>query len=108
MAIHNNFEWFRGEDILITFTQTPVTDISGWTISFKVRTTLGSPTVLLTTAATLLTPLSGIYTVAVSALQNTTTLAAGPYVYSAARTDSGSAAVLSEGSILVKSSAQLA
>lgn len=108
MAAHNDFAWFRGEDILITFTMTPLTDITGWTISAKVKTAVQEPTALLTIAGTVTSAAAGIFTVAVTAAQNTSTLAVGRYDYSVTRTDSGSVAVLSEGTITVKPSAQVA
>ena len=113
MAAHNDFEWFRGEDVLITFTHTAGVDITAWTISFKLRTTIGSPTVLATIPCTVTSGLGvgssgGTYTAVISAAMNTTTLSSGSYTHSATRTDSGSVAVLEEGSVVVKPSAQLA
>lgn len=111
MAAHNNFEWFRGEDVLITFTHTAGVDITLWTMNFKLKTTTSSTVTLLSIPVVITNgsaPAGGTYTVTVSAAQNTTTLAAGQYAHSVARTDSGSTAILSEGPVLVKSSAQLA
>ena len=108
MAISNDFNWFRGEDILITFTMTPLTDITGWTISCGVKKSMSDPSPTLTIAGTVTNAAAGIFTVPVTAAQNTTTLQTGSYVYAVERTDSGSVAVLSEGSILVKPSAKLA
>lgn len=111
MAAHNEFEWFRGEDVLITFTHTAGVDITGFVLSFHLKTSLGNPNTLVTIPATITNgsaPSGGVYTVAVPAATNTTTLAAGRYVHSVARTDSGSAAIFSEGGVLVKPSAQLA
>lgn len=108
MATHNDFTWFRGEDVLVTFTMVPVTDITGWTISAKVKGAPVDATALLTISCTVTNAAAGVFTLAVSAAQNTTTLSGGSYAYSATRTDSGSMAILSEGSIQVKPSAQQA
>lgn len=108
MASHNNVEWFRGEDILITFTMVPTTDITGWNISCAVKKTLDMPTVALAIPATIANPTDGVFTVPVTAAQNTTVLGSGSYVYAVERVDSGSISVLSEGTILVKPSAKLA
>jgi len=107
MAIHNDFSWFRGEDVLITFTMTPLTDITAWTITCVLKPTLDNATVLLTVAATVTSAAAGIYTVAFTAAQNTTTLSAGIYQYAVERTDSGSVAVLSEGTMQIKPTAKL-
>lgn len=108
MAAHNDFSWFRGEDILLTFTMSPVTNIAGWTISLAVKSTLYDAATVLTLVGTIADAAGGIFTVPISAAQNTTTLSSGDYAYAAQRTDSGSVAVLSEGSIKVKPSAKLA
>ncbi len=107
MAQHNDFAIYRGEDILITFTLSPVVNISGWTMTFQVRRAIGDPTVLLAITPTLTTPASGICTVAISSAQ-TLSLSAGPYPCSLTRTDSGSAALLSEGTLKVQGSTYLA
>lgn len=108
MAIHNDFSWYRGEDILLTFTMTPTTDITGWSITCRVKAQVQDTTPLLTIAGSVTTPAAGIFTVPVSAAQDTTTLQAGTYPYSVIRTDSGSVAVLSEGTLTVKPSTYLA
>lgn len=107
MAAHTDFQWFRGEDILITFTQTPVVDITTWTLSCVIKPSLQAPAAL-TIAGTIISGAAGTYSVAVTAAQNTTTLVAGTYHYSVTRTNSGSVAELSEGAVLVKPSARLA
>lgn len=107
MAAHNQFEWDRGEDILITFTHTAGVDITGWTILFRVKLSCSAPT-LLTNVATITDGPGGIFTVAITAAQNTATLTAGMYVHAAVRTDSGSIAVLSEGPLTVHATAYLA
>lgn len=107
MAVRNDYSWFRGEDILITFTPVVVRDITGWTISCRVKANITDTVALLTIAGTVTSAAAGIFTVPVTAAQDTATLQAGTYLYSIVRTDSGSAAVLSEGVLTIKPSAYL-
>lgn len=108
MAAHADLDWFRGEDVLVTFTPQVVRDITGWTISCAIKPTLDSALPVLTVPCTVTTPAAGIFTMAVSASQNTSTLGSGYYVFAIERTDSGSVAVLVEGAIQIKPSAKLA
>jgi hypothetical protein len=108
MAAHNNLVWNRGEDVLLTFTEQPVpTNITGWTITFRIKVQLADVSSLLTIAGTVTDGPNGVYTVAISASQNTSVLTAGQYFHSVIRTDSGSVAVLSEGPVTVNSTAYL-
>lgn len=97
---------YRGEDDALVFTMTPTTDITGWTISFRVKNTLSDATALVTQAATLTTPASGIFTVSLASA-TTAALLPGVYAYDVWRTDSGSAAALSIGSITVRASVKV-
>ena len=107
MAQPNNFEFFKGEHPIITFTMTPTTDITGWTITFTLKDSLDNPqTALLTVSATLTTPASGIFTVELTAAQMTR--ACKQYGYDVWRTDSGAEACLSVGQFLIKPNARVA
>lgn len=108
MAAHADLSWFRGEDILVTATPQTVQDITGWTISCAIKTSMDAAAPILTIACNVTTPAAGIFTMAVSAAQNTTTLGSGLYVFAMERIDSGSVAVIVEGTILIKPSAKLA
>lgn len=108
MATHNDLSWWKGEDILLSFTMAPTTDITGWTISLAVKPSLDAAASILTVAGSILSAAAGTYSISITAAQNTTTLSSGSYVYAVTRTDSGSVAVLSEGAILIKPSAKLA
>lgn len=108
MAAHADLDWFRGEDVLVTFTPQTVRDITGWTISCAIKPNLDYAAPVLTIACTVTTPAAGVFTMAVSAAQNTTSLGSGHYIFAVERTDSGSVAVLVEGALLVKPSAKLA
>lgn len=98
--------FYRGEDVAIVFTMTPLTDISGWTIVFTLKAQPATPTSLLSISASLTTAGSGIFTVAISSTQ-TTSLSAGTYAYDVWRTDSGSAAELSIGALAMKGSVRI-
>lgn len=74
-------------------------DITGWTISFKLAATQTGAAVV-TKAATLTTPASGITQVALAAADLTQT--AGVYFYSLTRTDSGNVQVLAYGTLLLQ------
>jgi hypothetical protein len=108
MAIRNDVSFYRGEDVLMTFTLTPVTDITAWTISCRVKASPQDTSALLTIAGTVTSAAAGIFTVPITAAQDTTTLQAGSYPYAVVRTDSGSIAVLSEGVLTIKPTAYLA
>lgn len=95
MAQANDFTTYRGEDVVLTFTMTPTTNISGWTIDFNARRSLTDPTIFLTVAGVVTNAAAGIFTVTLSAA-NTLTVS-GSVPYDVVRTDSGSVAVLSIG-----------
>lgn len=98
--------FYRGEDEAPIFTMAPLTDITGWTISFRLKASLLDATVLLTIGAILTAPSSGIYTVPITAAQ-TAALPAGNYAYDIWRTDSGSAAPLNLGQCVIKGSVRI-
>lgn len=104
MAQHNDGSFYRGEDVVITVTMSPVTNISGWTIAGQVKNLLTDPTALITLAGTVTNASAGIFTVPLTAAQ-TLSLAAGSYPYALERTDSGSSALISEGTLQVRGSA---
>jgi hypothetical protein len=97
---------YRGEDVLWIFTMTPVTDITGWAISARVKQTPSDPTPLLTINASLTSPAAGVFTVSLPAA-STTSLSAGTYAYDVWRTDGGSAAALALGTLTVKGTVRL-
>lgn len=97
---------YRGEDVNFVFTMTPLTDITGWTNSWRLKASFNDATVLLSINATLTTPASGIFTVALTAAQ-TTAIPAGNYVFDVWRTDSGSSAALAIGNLVVKGSVRI-
>lgn len=99
MAELNDISCYKGEAVALTFTMTPLTDITGWTIAFTVRNNATDAVALLSKAATLTTPLSGIFTVNLTSTETKTTLGTGTFAYDAQRTDPASEAVLSIGTL---------
>jgi hypothetical protein len=100
MSVQSNLTFFQGEDILLTLTMTPPTDITGWTLLSTVKDELGgttqfNPTVSATDYG------RGVFTVSLSRAQ-TSALTPGDYVWDVRRTDSGKNAVLAHGEITVK------
>lgn len=93
-----SMECFKGEDVLATFTRNSTVDITGWTLAFNLKRAHNDASALLTITPSLLTPLSGIFTVALSATQTGVTMATpGRYPWDIWRTDSGSYQMISYG-----------
>lgn len=95
MSITSHLTFFRGEDILLEFQMTPPSDITGWTISFKLADSLGG-TVQFTKSATITDGPRGKFRVSIASA-DTASLTAGRYMWDARRTDSGSKATLADG-----------
>jgi hypothetical protein len=96
MSITSNLSFFRGEDITLQFQMSPPnTDITGWTITFKIATNLGG-TVQITKTATVLDGPRGVFQVSI-ANTDTATLTVGRYVWDCRRTDTGNRATLADG-----------
>src|ERR1700684_4211335 len=103
MASIANIAFYRGEDVLLTVTMSPVTAILGWNLQFSLREHYGdpgSPLIVKTNGAgiTLIDTTNGIFTVPL-AQADTLPLAFGAYVYDIQRTDSGSRTVLVAGNV---------
>ena len=97
---------YRGEDVTITFTMTPTTDISGWTIAGTFRQAPQQGPVLFTVAGSVTSAVAGIFTLSIAAA-TTASLPANLYAYDVWRTDSGSAANLSTGLMRVLGSSRV-
>jgi hypothetical protein len=95
---------YRGEDITLNFTMSPLTDITGWTMSFRLAQ---GTTTMLTVSATITTAAAGTFAVALTAAQTSTLSASSQYTYDVWRTDSGSAAALSVGMVTVLGSVRV-
>jgi len=102
MAALANLSFYRGEDITLTVTMTPVTDITGWTLQFTVRKQYGDTTALLAktvgAGVTITDATNGVFTVALASAE-TTGLDLRAYVYDIQRTNAGNRTVLTIGSV---------
>lgn len=103
MAIESALSFFRGEDILLTVTMTPTTDITGWSLSFTMRDSVGGTSRISkdnggTGGISITSAGNGIFTITI-ARADTLGLTCRGYVYDVRRTDSGYNAVLAFGSI---------
>ena len=48
MATQANISFYKGEDVVLTVTMSPATNISGWTLQFTLRKQYGDTTALVT------------------------------------------------------------
>lgn len=109
MPITQEMAWYRGEAYSITDTVRNTAGtavaITGWALAFTVRSDFDSDTVLLSkttgSGITITSGSGGVMTITITAA-NTLALAAGEYVYDVQRTDSGSEALLTIGTLRVK------
>jgi hypothetical protein len=95
VSITSNLTFFRGEDVTLAFQMAPPSDVTGWTIAFKLADKLGG-TVQLTKSATIVDGPSGKFQVTLASA-DTATLPVGRYVWDCRRTDSGNKATLADG-----------
>ena len=100
MAVLNDIEIYKGEDIIIRFTMSPVVDISGWTMVFTVKKSYVSASPTFAVNGTITDGPAGKFQFAIPSA--TTTINAGDYVHDATRTDSGNYKVLSSGPFVVR------
>lgn len=101
-----NQGYFRAEDKAIVFTilqddGTTPENITGWTLTFRVAATLGGAAIIVKTPV-LTTPLAGVCTVTLASADTSALTADTFYYYDLRRTDSGSRAELSYGTMLVQ------
>lgn len=95
---------YRGTDVTIQFTMSPVEDISGWTLTFTVT---GSRGALFSKTCALTDPANGKFSADVASA-DTKRLAPGMYSYDAWRTDEGSQRVVAIGPFEVLGTARRA
>ena len=101
MAAKQEISIYRGEDIDLNFTMSPVADITGWTIVFTLAERLGNPTKILNgISGTVTSGPDGTFTVSLTSAQ--TTITPGDYWYDVWRTDSGNKRVLAVGKFYVE------
>ncbi len=97
MSVTSSLSFFRGEDVTVDFQMTPPADVTGWTISFTLKDTLGGTTQtgFPLTAAIVDGP-GGRFRVAIAS-GLTAGLAVGRYVWDARRIDAGNKTTLADG-----------
>ena len=94
---------YETEDITLTFTMTPVVNITGWTISMTVAISTDSPTALLTKTGTVTDAPGGVFTVPLTSADTGTTLLVNTtYSWAVRRTDSGNITLLASGNLKIK------
>jgi hypothetical protein len=92
---------YRGEDVTLNFTMSPVVDISGWTLVFNIRDERLTGDSLLTASGSVTSGAGGTFSIPLAAA-DTDNLDPDEYAWDVWRTDSGSAAVLALGTITVE------
>jgi hypothetical protein len=106
MSIETNFIFFRGEDVALNFAMIPPTDVTGWSMTFTVRNKLAGSTQFTkdnggTGGLTIVDAKAGTFKVSI-AKGDTSGLTPGGFVYDVKRTDSGSNAILANGTITLR------
>ena len=92
------FELFKGEAALLTFTRAAVGALTSWTLAFNLKRYHGDGSALLTITPTITDATNGVFTVALTATHTGTTLATfQSYPWDVWRTDTGSEQLVSYG-----------
>ena len=112
MPVISHFAFVKGEDVQIDWTirtedsvTAPVVDITGWTLSFKVkRSERDADPSLVTGTTTLVTPASGTAQTAIPSTEMATLY--GDYKYALWRTNAGAKTCLAKGRFSVSDSVQ--
>jgi hypothetical protein len=100
MAIINNISVYKGEAVTLSFTMSPVVDLTGWRIGLTVKnnqTDTGS----IYTATTTSGSTGGAFSFNLPSTTTLTDLGVGVFAYDVQRTDTGNEAVLSIGNLTV-------
>jgi len=102
MASIANISFYKGEDVTLTVTMSPITNITGWTIQFTVRKAYGDATALITKTTgagiAITNATNGVFTVTIASA-DTSGLEQRAYVYDISRTDAGNRTVLTIGNL---------
>lgn len=94
---------YRGEDVDLSFTMSPVEDISDWDIEFNVVGV--SYAKLITIAATITDGPNGTFTISIPAA--VTDIRPGRYTFDVWRTDADTARVVATGTFIVLAEARI-
>jgi hypothetical protein len=107
MAILNDLGTiYKGEDVSLNFTMSPVVNITGWTITFTVRKESLTGSVILTSDGTVVSGPSGTFSVPIAAAQ-TSGVKPGEYAWDVWRVDVDSAALIAYGDITISGSPRI-
>jgi len=102
MAANANISFYRGEDVTLTVTMSPATNITGWTLQFTVRKAYGDAAALITKTTgagiTITDATNGVFTVSIASA-DTLDLEQRAYVFDIQRTNSGNRTVLTIGNL---------
>lgn len=101
-TIVNDLMVYKGEAPTLSFTMSPVVDITGWTLTMTVKRVGTDTSALVSVAGTIVSGTNGTFTVALTSTQTKTTLGIGLFAYDVQRTNSGSETVLSVGRLVIK------
>jgi hypothetical protein len=106
VASNQSFSCYKGEDVVITVTLSPATNITGWGLQFTVKRGYEDGTALLTKTTaggiTITDAANGVFKITLASDDtNNATVGAGAYVFDVQRTDGGSRAVLTIGTFTV-------
>src|SRR5262249_27360661 len=96
--------FYKGEDVTLTVTMTPATNITGWSLQFTLRKQYGDSTALITKTTgagiTITDATNGVFKVTLPSA-DTQALDLRAYVFDIQRTDAGNRTVLTIGNTTV-------
>lgn len=106
MATSQNFSCYQGEDVTVTVSLSPATNITGWSLAFTVKRQYGDAAALIAktvgSGITVVNAATGVFAVALaSADTNNANVGPGAYPFEITRTDGGSRTVLTIGTFTV-------
>jgi hypothetical protein len=105
MAVTQTITMYRGEQVVLSWTMSPVVNIAGWTLVFTVARKANSPSKLITQAATVVSGPAGTFTVTLTEEQSN--LTPGSYFFDVWRTDEGYEQVIAIGPFVISPTARV-
>lgn len=105
MAVEQTITVYRGEQVTLNFTMTPVVDISGWTLPFTIAKKANSSTKLVSKNGVIISGING--TLYVTLTEEDLDISPGTYYFDLWRNDEGYEQVLALGSFIVAPVARL-
>jgi hypothetical protein len=102
MANIANISFYKGEDVTLTVTMSPATNITGWTLAFTVKQKYGDAIAVVSKSTssgiTITDAVNGVFTVTIASA-DTNLLDQQGYVYDIQRTNAGNRTVLAIGNL---------